>query len=225
MDVDELIRSHAGGAAVEAAPGAEAFAATLPQDGRTANEDAFLVHGGPPFVVALADGAGQAEQAARRALRQFERLLGTAQDGEIATFPAWARWLRGLDAGMAGGAQSTLVALAMLGGRVLGAAVGDSRAYLWTRDGELALLTEGAAKQRLGSGAVEPFPIHVPFGRGDTLLLLSDGAWTPLALPRLRSLVASFALGRLAELPEAILREAARAGRADDMTAVAVRRR
>ena len=204
---------------------AEAFGATRTQDGHAANEDAFLVRSGPPFVVALADGAGHAEQAARRALRQLDQLVGEAAGGAITTFAAWSGWLCALDAGMSAGAQSTLVALAVVEGRILGAAVGDSRAYLWTRDGELRILTEGADKRRLGSGAVAPMPIHVPFGAGETLLLLSDGAWTPLPLARLRSLVARFALGELAELPEAILDEASRTGRADDMTVVAVRRR
>jgi len=229
MDLYAGPRSHAGGAAAaEPVPDAEAFAATLAQAGRTAtaNEDAFLVHAGPPFVVALADGAGHAEQAARQALRQLDGLIvGAAVHGEIATFPAWSRWLRALDAGMTGGAQSTLVALAVLERRILGAAVGDSRACLWSRDGELTVLTEGADPRRLGSGAVAPLPIHVPFGRGDTLLLLSDGAWSPLPLARLRGIVARCALGPLADLPEAILAEASRTGRPDDMTVVAVRRR
>jgi serine/threonine protein phosphatase PrpC len=107
----------------------------------------------------------------------------------------------------------------------VGAAVGDSRAYLWTRDGDLRILTEDASKRRLGSGQIQPFPIHAPFDRGDILLLLSDGAWTPLSLGRLRETIAAAALGPLAELPEAILREAGRTGVADDMTALAARRR
>lgn len=59
----------------------------------------------------------------------------------------------------------------------------------------------------------------------DGLLLLSDGSWTPFSLSRLQGVVAKVALAPLAELPEAILREASRAGRADDMTVVGVRLR
>lgn len=203
----------------------EAFAASLPQSGRAANEDAFLLRPGPSGLVALADGAGAAEQAARRALRQFERSVAAAGPGDLASFPVWCGWLRQFDAALLGGAQSTFVAAALHGERLVGAAVGDSRALLWTREGELRLLAESAGKARLGSGRIEPGPIHVPFGRGDLLLLLSDGAWTPRPLARLRATVARHALGRLAELPEAVLREASRAGRADDMTVVVARRR
>ena len=202
-----------------------AFAATLRQDGRAANEDAFLIHPGPPLVVALADGAGNAEQAARQALRMLERFVGAAGADELRVFATWAGWFRAIDAAMRGGAQTTLIALSVGDGRVLGAAAGDSRVCLWNRQGELRILNEGAAKQRLGSGAAAPAPIHVPFARGETLLLMSDGAWTPLPLARLAGIVAKGALSPLAELPEAILREASRTGRADDMTVVAVRGR
>lgn len=208
---------------VLAAP-AQAFAATLAQDGRPGNEDAFLIRPGPPLLVALADGAGQAEQAARWVLRQLEQRVAGAAPEELERFATWSGWLRSLDAALAGGPQSTLVALVVLENRILGAAAGDSRAYLHDREGELHLLTEGADRQRLGSGAATPHPIHRPFARGETLVLLSDGAWTPLSMTRLRDTLAHAALGPLAELPETLLHAAARTGRADDMTAVAVRR-
>ena len=203
----------------------EALAGSLRQDGRTRNEDAFLVRKGPPLVVALADGAGNAEQAARHALRLLERSLDAASEEDLRSFPNWSGWFRAIDAAMLGGAQTTLIALAVGEGRVLGAAAGDSRVYLWTRQGELSILNEAAAKFRVGSGSVVPFPIHVPFERGDALLLLSDGAWTPLSLSRLQGIVARVALAPLAELPQVVLREASRSGRADDMTVVAVRQR
>ena len=206
----------------------EAFGSSLPQEGRPpgGNEDAFWIRPGEPSVIALADGAGAAQQAARKALRQFEQLVSAASASDIESFPAWSTWLRALDLGMSGGpSQSTFVALAVLGDRLVGAAAGDSRAYLWTREGELRVLTDGASKLRLGSGHIAPFPIHAPFARGDIVLLLTDGAWTPLTLDGLRTCVARVALGPLAELPEAVLREASRRGTGDDMTVVAARRR
>jgi serine/threonine protein phosphatase PrpC len=225
VEFDEELSGHPrSGVVVDSAPGAEAFGASLPQHGRSTSEDAFLVHAGPPFVVALADGAGPAELVAGRLLRHFAQLIDAADESEVATFAAWSGWLRALDGDMLQGAQSTLVALAVLDGRILGAAVGDSRACLWTREGELRVLTEGADSRRLGSRAVEPLPIHLPFFRGDILLLLSDGAWAPLPLARLRSTVARFALADLGQLPGAILTEASITGRPDDMTVVAVRR-
>jgi serine/threonine protein phosphatase PrpC len=205
----------------------EAFGSSLPQEGRPpgVNEDAFWIRPAEPTIIALADGAGAAQQAARKALRQFEQLVAAGRPTDIELFPAWSSWLRALDLGMSGGpSQSTFVAVAVLGDRLVGAAAGDSRAYLWTRDGELRLLTDGASKTRLGSRRIVPFPIHSAFGRGDIVLLLTDGAWTPLTMDGLRACVARAALLPLAELPEVVLREASRRGIADDMTVVAARR-
>ncbi len=202
----------------------EAFAASARQDGHAISEDAFLIRPGDPVIVALADGAGAAEQAARRVLRQFDTLVGAASAGDVQSFPVWSRWLRTLDLGLSGGAvQSTFVAAAIVGERVVGAAAGDSRAYLWSREGDLRLLTEGASKWRLGSGRVTPFPIHAPISRGDIVLLLSDGAWAPLSMDRLRQAVARVVLRSLAEVPEEIIRDAGRTGAADDMTVVVAR--
>lgn len=203
----------------------EAFAGTVKQDARLVNEDAFGIHFGPPAIIALADGAGAAEQCARAAVRSFEGLVSADAPDRVRSFPAWSGWMKALDMAMAGGAQCTFVSLALLDDRVVGAAVGDSRAYIWTRDGELRLLTEGATKFRLGSGRVEPFPIHTTWTRGDIVLLLSDGAWTPLSFSGLRDTIAKAALRPFAELPDAILREAGRTGAADDMTVVVARLR
>jgi len=53
----------------------EIYAATRTQQGRPQNEDAFLIgRDAVPYVV-LCDGAGNAERAAKRAIKQFEVLL------------------------------------------------------------------------------------------------------------------------------------------------------
>jgi serine/threonine protein phosphatase PrpC len=203
---------------------AERYAATMPQEGRRANEDAFLIgHGAVPFV-ALADGAGNAEQAAVRVLRQFKRLFEEADADALGRFPTWQGWVKVLDSLVLGGPQSTFVGAALLEERVVGTCVGDSRAYLRDRDGRVRVLTEGASKQRLGSGRSEPFPIHERLAPSETLILLTDGAWTPLSLNRLTQVLARHALGPLSDLPSAILEAAGRTGRADDMTAVVARR-
>jgi len=204
----------------------DCFAASRPQEGRSTNEDAFLLapQADPPWV-AVCDGAGHAQQAARRVLRLFERFAAEADPQAMAVFPPGARWTRTLDSALLGGTQSTFLAVAVLDGRVVGVCAGDSRAYLWTRDGDLRILTEGASKFRLGSGKAEPFPIHAPLARGDVVLLMTDGAWTPLSLHGLQRLVAGAALGGFADLPNRILEAAGRSGRADDMTVVACRLR
>lgn len=201
----------------------ECYAASRPQDGRTQNEDAYAVGRGVTPFAALCDGAGNAERAARRALGLFEKLIGEATVEEIAGPETWARWVRLLDSALLGGGQSTFVAVALAGDQMVGACAGDSRAYRFSRDGTGTIVTEAAPKHRLGSGHAQAFAFAEPARRGDLYLLLSDGAWTPLGLYGLRRAVAGAATRHPSELPGAILDAAGKAGRADDMTALAVR--
>jgi len=203
----------------------DAYAASRPQAGRAVNEDAFLILRGDPTVAALCDGAGHAERAARRALRLFERLVKDVPSSDLGLFTTWSSWVKLLDSALLGGAESTFLAAAILDGRLVGACVGDSRAYQLSREGELRLLSEGAAKARLGSGECRPFPLHVALAAGDWVLLLSDGAWAPLGMARLRAVLAAGLARDAADLPGSILDAAGRGGRGDDMTAVALRLR
>ena len=201
----------------------ECFAASRAQQGKTANEDAFLVGRGEIHFAALCDGAGNAQLAAKRALGMFEKLFREADQQAILTHATWAKWIKLLDSSLLGGAQSTFVAVAMVDGVAVGACTGDSRAYLLNRDGELRILTDGATKFRLGSGHAEAFPIRETANAGDILLLLSDGAWTPLGPYLLKKAVVGVLARHFSEAPEAILDAASRTGRADDMTAIAFR--
>jgi serine/threonine protein phosphatase PrpC len=201
----------------------ECFAATRSQQGRTQNEDAFLIGRGERPFAALCDGAGNAERAAKRVLGLFEKLLNEAAPEQIAEPEAWAKWVKLLDSSLLGGSQSTFVAVAIIGSEAIGACTGDSRACLVNREGQAKILTDGAAKHRLGSGQAQAFPIHTTLASGDTLLLLSDGAWTPLNPYVLQKTVMSAAVRHFSEIPAAILDAAGKNGRADDMTAVALR--
>ena len=201
----------------------EIYAATRPQDGSSVNEDAFIIGRGKVPYAALCDGSGRAQQAAKRALVLFERLISEATIEQIERFQSWEHWTRLLDSSLLGGAQSTFVAIAILEGRVVGACAGDSRLYLFPLGSDVQILTEGAAKPRLGSGKVIPFAIHRRVQPGDVLMLMSDGAWTPLNLSKLTA-VRSKAMNRhFSEMPAAVLDEAGRNGRADDMTVLALR--
>lgn len=201
----------------------ECFAATRPQQGRTLNEDAFLIGRGERPFAALCDSAGNAEQAARRVLRLFERLLNESTPEQITAAETWTRWVKLLDSSLPGGAQSTFLAIALTATEAVGVAVGDSRAYLINREGQCRIVNEGASRQLLGSGQAHPYLIRLTLSAGDIVLLLSDGAWTPLNLHLLQKTVVSAALKRFSEVPAAVLDAAGPTGRADNMTAVAVR--
>ena len=201
----------------------ECYAASRPQEGRSTNEDAFLIGRGPIPCVALCDGAGNAQRAAKRVLTLFEKLFQDSTPEQIVDEQAWAGWIKLLDSALLGGTQSTFVGVALVEGIAIGACAGDSRAYLLDREGACRILTEGADKHRLGSGEAIAFPIRQPLSPGDTLLLLSDGAWTPLGPYLLTKAVLGMRGRHFSEVPPAILDAAGRTGRPDDMTVIAVR--
>jgi hypothetical protein len=80
------------------------------------------------------------------------------------------------------------------------------RIYLLPDDGGCRLLAEPLSK-----------------ARHDILLILTDGAWTPLGPVRLERAARKAALAHFSDVPPAILDAAGQHGRADDMTAVAIR--
>jgi serine/threonine protein phosphatase PrpC len=201
----------------------ECYAASLTQEGRKVNEDAWLLMRGDPLCAALCDGAGDARRAAKRALQTFEKLFKQATLEEIAIFPTWVRWIKLLDSSLLGGDQSTFIAIAILEGKIVGTCAGDSRLYKVTREGDISIPSEGASKFRLGSGRVQPYPIHLPVNKGDLLLLMSDGAWTPLNLYALKKVITRSATRHFSELASSILEDAGKAGRADDMTVVTLK--
>ena len=139
----------------------EIFAATRPQNGRTQNEDDFLVGRGVYPVAALADGAGNASLAARKALAMFSKFHSDTEKTcplDLLTAETWQKWVKLLDSNLLGGAQSTFCAFTFgavedaTGKRrdvAVGCAVGDSRLYLLNREGKLSIVTDGAKKARL----------------------------------------------------------------------------
>ncbi len=201
----------------------EIYGNSRTQDGRSANEDAFLIGRGAIPYAALCDGSGNAGQVAKRALKILDGLASQASPEDFQLFQTWANWTHLMDSALLGGAQSTFLAMAIIHDRVVGVCAGDSRLYHLPMDGEIQILTEEAGKSRLGSGEVVPFPIHHRINRGDILLLMSDGAWTPLNLPKLRNLWSRSLSLHFSEFPAKILNEAGRSGRADDMTVVALK--
>lgn len=201
----------------------EIYGTSRMQEGHKKNEDAFIIGRGETAFAAICDGAGNAEQSAKKVLQLFEKFIRKASADDLVIFPTWRKWVKSLDSSLLGGSESTFLAVAAQDGRFIGACAGDSRAYLRDNNGKLRIITEQSSKQRLGSGQAEAFPIHERASRGDVLLLMSDGAWTPLNKYRVQKILSAYTLKHLADLPGAILEEASRAGRADDMTVIAIK--
>jgi serine/threonine protein phosphatase PrpC len=204
---------------------AECFGQSRPQDGRqqTLNQDAFVIGRQPVPWMALCDGAGNAQPVAKRALGLLETRLAELPLARLLRDETWLRWAKGLDSALLGGAEATLVAAAVVGDQVIGVSVGDSRGYLVPFEGPMRLLTADASKARLGSGDAAPAVFRDTLAPRDVLLLASDGAWTVLGTPGLERAARSMVMRPFADLPSAVLDEASRRGRADDMTVVALR--
>jgi serine/threonine protein phosphatase PrpC len=191
------------------------YAASLPQPGH-ANEDAFFIGRIPSApLAAVFDGHGNAEGAAKKAARQLQRLY-TSGGGQL----DWMKTAKLLDSHLIGANKSTMVAASISGDAMFICAAGDSRAYL-IRNGQASILTEGAGKQQLGSGNISPLVKEFAVQDRDLLLLMTDGAWTRLSLYLLVQTVIKN-LANLPELPDSILKQAARGGICDDMTVAAI---
>lgn len=198
---------------------AECYAATRTQLGKASNEDAFLIGRGPIPYAVLCDGAGSAQQSAKKVCLLFQKLIG--EPAEIEDSATWQRWIKILDSSLFGGHQSTFLGVAVVGTQLIGASVGDSRLYLFDREGELRILTEST--KRLGSGHAEAFMIRHSFRSGEILLLMSDGAYGPLSPYALKKAIVNAPSRHFSEMPEAILTAAK--SREDDATVVALRLR
>lgn len=204
---------------------AECYGLSRPQEGRqqTLNQDAFLIGRSPVPWMGLCDGAGNAQSVARRALVLLKTRIDETPLAQLLRDDIWLRWAESLDAALVGGPESTLVAAAVIGNHFVGVSMGNSRAYLVPFEDPIHLLTAGPAAARLGSGEVEPCIFKGALAARDILLLLSDGAWTPLGTSRIERSVRSMAMKPFVDLPAAVLDSASRHGRSDDMTAVALR--
>lgn len=135
------------------------------------DHDRVAVHDlGAAVVVALADGAGGLANARRAAERAVEAARG------IALAPAR---LSELDATLQReGGETTLVALACERSRdgllaVRDVSVGDSRAWAILGPGNVAALTEGQSRKRLGSGLTRAQTFACTGAR--RVILASDG--------------------------------------------------
>jgi len=198
---------------------AECYGATRAQEKGRSNEDAFWILRPEGSVAVICDGAGHAQRCAAKVVELFGRHASQALD--VSRFLSWASWLKTTDASLLGGPQTTFVGVGVVDDQLFGACAGDSRAYLVGESG-IRILTE-TSSPRLGSGRTEPQAIHARLARRDIVVLMSDGAWTPLSLPAIQRCVLTGAMKHLSDLPSALIELASAKGRLDDMTVVTLR--
>ncbi len=80
-------------------------------------------------------------------------------------------------------------------------------------------------KLRLGSGQARPALLTGILQSRELLVLMTDGAWGPLgSLPMTQRAIVKGIGRHLSDVPLSILDSASRAGRADDMTVVVLRK-
>ena len=81
----------------------EIYGLSKPQDGRRTNEDSFLIIRGETPVVVVCDGAGNAEQTAKKAIKNFQTLLLKKTKEDYMSFQNWRTWVNQLDSNLLGG--------------------------------------------------------------------------------------------------------------------------
>jgi serine/threonine protein phosphatase PrpC len=146
--------------------------------GPVLEDRAAVIETGSALVIAIADGAGgrrRGDRAAELVIRGLERLVGSgaALDQE----QDWMAFLSETDRMIARNpapGETTAVVLAIMSGKICGASVGDSEAWLITPERRQVLTARQWRKPLVGSGAAMPVPIRLPH-RGGTLLAGSDG--------------------------------------------------
>lgn len=154
------------------------------------SEDRALVLQAAPdaLVLAMADGVGGQPGggvAAQLAVETVE-LEGAALIRRPVRY--WRGLVQALDDALAAhpdSGQTTLIALCLSGGKVLGASVGDSEAWWITAAGHFDLTEAQKRKPFLGTGAAEPVAFALTLTEPGTLLLATDGLFKyadPLAI-------------------------------------------
>lgn len=149
---------------------------------RNENQDRVLIfHHEAAVIVAVADGvggrAGGAEAAQGAVVQVQDAIAAVTKPSVLARASFWTQLLTEIDKNLSDDAvagETTLVALAILDGRVTGASVGDSGAWLIAQRSLRVLTDRQRAKPFLGSGAAFPVGFREKVN-DDVLLVATDG--------------------------------------------------
>jgi len=173
-DVQERLLRAMGAGSVARPAALDLLSIIHPARGAGQDRVAILEHEGGVAIV-LADGAGGTGDGAAAA----ERVLACAAEG-LAARRDPVEILAACDRALAadGVGLSTAVLALVDGGRVRGASVGDSAAWLVGPDASPVELTAHQARRPLlGDGAAIPIAFDAPLGAA-TLLVATDGLFT-----------------------------------------------
>ena len=169
------------------------------------------------IVLVVADGAGGTRGGAEAAQFACDRVMqfaaasaGSARD--------WTERLHAIDHELSKsdlGGQTTVVVAEIWNGRVSGASVGDSQAWLVSPRGEMLDLTEDQQrKPLLGAGTAGPCPFGPIEMHGARLLLATDGLFQYAAQNKVVNVTAARVIPRapsllidLARLPNGELQD------------------
>lgn len=123
-------------------------------------------------VLVVADGAGGLGGGADAA----DAVIGAVRRAvDASRFAMWASVVAEVDRALAGSGHTTAVVAEVCGDALIGAAVGDSVAWL-IDDSRIEDLTSAVPRKPLiGSGRASPQTFHARLGPGTSLLLATDG--------------------------------------------------
>lgn len=167
-----------------------AFVRRVEEAGEGRGEDRSAVVRMPDRTVfVLADGAGgviAGAAAAEHVCAAVVKVCGLGMP------TSWSDWLVEVDRAMphAGLAAAVVVEVGH-DGRIVGASAGDCEAWLLSKDGSSADLTERQFRKPLmGEGRVMAMGFEADAKPGDLLIVATDGLWRHSSRMRIRELVA-----------------------------------
>ena len=153
---------------------------------------AFTIPNG--HLLVLADGAGGTSGGAAAA----DAVLDRASVSSPTCAADCVHVLETVDRALAELGQTTAILLVVSAGRVFGASVGDSAAWLLDGSRTLDLTENQDRKPLLGSGRAEPVPFG-PFDFRGRVLVGSDGLFKYVDVNRVRDIAANLPVGSVAD--------------------------
>jgi hypothetical protein len=152
-------------------------------------------------VVCVADGTGGMASGARAAEAFVDGVERGVDAIDVADPGAWVGMLEAIDRDIAAaghGGETTGIALAITAGTIIGASVGDSRAWLFTGAASIELTAGQQRKPRLGTGRAVAVPIRAALD--GALVVATDGLFDHVPIADIARLADAGAADALLDL-------------------------